>query len=128
MHSTTGWAVGDNGAIIKTSTGGEIIDVAIYEPESGDAPVVVELFQLHQNYPNPFNPTTTIIYEVAKSEKTIVSIYNILGKEIATLVSEIKQPGKYQVIWEAGDQPTGMYFVRMQAGNYTSVRKMMLLK
>ena len=85
-------------------------------------------FALCQNYPNPFNPTTTIVFDIPQAAKTNITVYDITGRLIDNLVSEYKQPGKYSVVWNAGDIPSGMYFVRMKAGNFSSVKKMMLLK
>ncbi len=122
-----GWAVGKNGAIVKTATGGEII-VAIDEPEFEDSPRVVESYQLHQNYPNPFNPTTTIVYDIPDAGKVQLTIFDIRGRLVDELVSDYHMAGRYKVIWDAGKQPSGVYFVRLVTRNFTDVKKMMLLK
>lgn len=93
-------------------------------------------FTLNQNYPNPFNPSTTISFTLPVSGYTTLKVYNILGKEIATLVNEFKQAGVYRV--EFGTQlarqggnsefSSGVYFYKLESGNYTSTRKMILLK
>ncbi len=85
-------------------------------------------FSLSQNYPNPFNPSTTIDYTVSKSGQVILSLYDILGKEIATLVNERKAAGNYSVDFNAGDLPSGVYFYRMQTGSFVSTKKFVLLK
>ncbi len=125
VNPTTGWAVGDNGAILKTSTAGEI-PVAINEPDFVDTEP--QKYMLHQNYPNPFNPTTTIVFDIPQAAKTNITVYDITGRTVDNLVSEYKQPGRYSVVWNAGDVPSGMYFVRMTAGTFSSVKKMILLK
>ena len=85
-------------------------------------------FALLQNYPNPFNPTTAISYRLSDLSLVDLSIFNVLGQKIATLVSEKQPAGKYQVNWDASGLPTGLYFFQLKAGKYSEVRKMMLLK
>lgn len=83
---------------------------------------------LSQNFPNPFNPTTRINYMVNSSENITIKIYNILGKEIKTLLSEYKQPGTYFIDFDASYLPSGVYFYRIISGNYSETKKMMLLR
>jgi endo-1,4-beta-xylanase len=85
-------------------------------------------FLLSQNYPNPFNPSTTIEYSVPKAAFVSVRMYDILGREVATLVNEKKQPGKYQVSWDASNMPSGVYFYRLQSGSYAASKKLLVLK
>jgi len=85
-------------------------------------------FKLNQNYPNPFNPSTLIEYSVAKPERVTIKIYNVLGKEIATLVDEFKEPGVYSVRFDASQLSSGIYFYRLQSESYNAVRKMILQK
>ena len=85
-------------------------------------------FILHQNYPNPFNPTTNIKYDVPKASYVELTIYNILGKEITTLVNEKLNAGSYEVDWNASGYPSGVYFYKMVADDYVNVKKMILLK
>lgn len=91
-------------------------------------------FRLEQNYPNPFNPTTTIKYEVPENNSAInIAVYNSLGELVKTLVSEVKNAGRYEVSWEGTDQyggrvASGMYICRIQSGKFSQSRKMMLLK
>lgn len=95
-------------------------------------------FTLYQNYPNPFNPSTTIEYtipnntviasEAKQSVGVTLKVYDILGREIATLVNEQKSAGKYQVQFNASNLASGMYIYKLQAGSFTQVKKMMLLK
>ena len=86
-------------------------------------------FQLFQNYPNPFNPSTSIEYAVPSNEYVSLKVYDILGNEIATLVSDFKQAGNYRVqfIASAGTS-SGVYFYILKAGNYKEVKKMMVIK
>jgi len=83
---------------------------------------------LSQNFPNPFNPTTTIEYALPEASHVTLDVYDILGRKVTTLVSELKQPGYHQVTWNAADQTSGMYFYKIQAGDFTETKKMLLLK
>ncbi len=107
-------------------------DVGAYEYSdatgiSADLSVPVSTM-LNQNFPNPFNPTTTIRYAIARSGWTQLKIFNVLGREVATLVNEVKQPGTYSVQWDASGVPSGVYYYRMQSGEYMSAKKMLVLK
>jgi hypothetical protein len=83
---------------------------------------------LYQNFPNPFNPATKIDFNIAKSSDTKLIIYDMLGKEIAVLVNEHLQPGKYQVDWDGSHYTSGTYFYKLISEDYTITKKMMLLK
>jgi len=90
-------------------------------------------FALGQNYPNPFNPETQIDYQVPKAGNVNISVYNIIGQLVTTLVDEVKTPGYYSVSWNARDQnglrvPSGVYIARMVTNNYSMTRKLVLLK
>ena len=90
-------------------------------------------YNLLQNYPNPFNPTTTITYEIARAEKTKLVIYDILGREVTTLVNQDQMPGIYKVVWDGMNNfgqsvSSGIYFYRLQTSDFTNVKKMILLK
>jgi hypothetical protein len=85
-------------------------------------------FSLHQNYPNPFNPTTTITYDVSKSAYVKIEVFNILGEKVATLVNETKAPGEYHVTFDGTKFSSGVYLYRMLAGDFVSVKKLILVK
>jgi hypothetical protein len=85
-------------------------------------------FALHPPYPNPFNPTTTINYQVPTNALINIMIYNILGQKVATLFDDIKQPGRHTITWNATNQPSGVYFCRMVAGDFVQIRKLLLIK
>ncbi len=85
-------------------------------------------FDLSQNYPNPFNPVTNISYQVASSGVVKITVYDMLGKEVKTLVNEFKEPGYYNMNFDAGNLNSGVYFYRMNAGEYSSVKKLVLMK
>ena len=87
-----------------------------------------ESFDLFQNYPNPFNSYCTIKYSIPKSSQVTLKIFNTLGEEITTLVNEEKPVGTYELNWNAANLPSGVYFYRLQAGDYVQTRKMILLK
>ena len=85
-------------------------------------------FALEQNYPNPFNPATTIKYSISKDQLVDLKIYDVMGNEIVTLVSEIKSSGNYEVIFDASNLPSGAYFYTLVTEDFVSTKKMMLLK
>ena len=85
-------------------------------------------FSLSQNYPNPFNPSTRIRYELPVSSKVKIMIYDILGREITTLINETRPAGRYEIKWNASRFSSGVYFYRIQAGNFVQTKKLMLLK
>ncbi len=89
---------------------------------------VPALFELHQNYPNPFNPATTISFTLGKAGITTLVVYNVLGQKVATLVSGNLSAGRHDVKFDASAVSSGMYFYRLESGNLSSVKKMMLLK
>ncbi len=98
---------------------------------------IPEKFSLSQNYPNPFNPTTKIKFSipllllggVSRSDGVVsLKIYNALGQEVATLVNEKLNPGTYEVSWDASNYPSGVYFYKLETGNYSETKKMVLLK
>jgi hypothetical protein len=84
--------------------------------------------QLYQNYPNPFNPVTMINYQLPMASKVELSIYNLLGQEVATLVNERQQAGYHIVEWDASGIASGVYYYRLEAGNFIETRKMIYLK
>jgi hypothetical protein len=85
-------------------------------------------FSLNQNYPNPFNPSTSIQYQVSSTLNVSLKVYDVLGNEVASLVSEEKPAGTYEVKFSAAELSSGMYFYRLQAGNFVETKKMLLLK
>ncbi len=85
-------------------------------------------FELRQNYPNPFNPTTVISYQLSAASDVTLSVFDILGREVATLVNGKQTAGYYDVTFDASNLPSGVYFYRLQAGSYNETMKLMLLK
>ena len=93
--------------------------------ENEDAPLA---FTLDQNYPNPFNPSTTINYSINDAGAVNISVYNLMGQKVATLVDENKAAGQYNVRWNAAGVASGMYYYRIEAGGQSITRKMTLIK
>lgn len=87
-----------------------------------------QTFSLEQNYPNPFNPSTRIRYSVQSSGPVTLKVFDLLGKQVATLVDEVKQPGAYDFQWVADGLPSGVYHYRLQGVDGTSSRKLVLMK
>jgi len=89
---------------------------------------IPSFFTLEQNYPNPFNPSTTLRYSLPQSAQVQIKVSDVLGNEIETLVNEEKPVGTYELSWNAANLPSGVYFYRLQAGDFVQTRKMILLK
>ncbi len=85
-------------------------------------------FVLSQNYPNPFNPTTNIEYSLPRVSKVSLKIYDVLGREIRTLINDVKSPGKYTVTFNAQNLPSGVYFYHLEAGSFNETKRLMLTK
>jgi hypothetical protein len=85
-------------------------------------------FQLYQNHPNPFNPTTSIRYEVPTRTDVSLIIYNVLGQQVRTLVNTTQNAGRYLLQVDGSTLSSGIYFYRFEAGSFTKVRKMLLVK
>jgi len=90
--------------------------------------LIPEKYSLSQNYPNPFNPVTRINFAIPKQGLVTLKVYDLIGKEIKTLVNEIKAPGAYSVDFNGSEFPSGIYFFRIQSGSFTETRKMILIK
>lgn len=99
--------------------------VGVDENEPNNIP---ESFELQQNFPNPFNPSTTIKYNIPQTSFVSIKVYDLIGKEIATIVNEVKQSGIHQVSFNGENLSSGVYFYKMSAGEHTVVKKMNLLK
>jgi photosystem II stability/assembly factor-like uncharacterized protein len=125
VNLNTGWIVGSQGTILKTTSGGEIGIKQISN-------IIPNCFSLSQNYPNPFNPTTKIKFSIPPSRGargvTNLTIYDVLGREIAALVNEQLSPGSYEAEWDGSNYPSGVYFYKLTTADYTETKKMILLK
>ncbi|HCV43335.1 MAG TPA: hypothetical protein DGH68_07610 [Bacteroidetes bacterium] len=85
-------------------------------------------FTLGQNYPNPFNPSTAIEYSVPQRTSVEIKVFDVLGREVATLLNEEKSAGVFTVRWDASGMASGVYFYQLQAGSFVDVKKLILLK
>lgn len=85
-------------------------------------------FGLFQNYPNPFNPVTHIRFQIPERSHVKITVFNILGEQVQTLLDDEKDKGIYEITFDASNLSTGIYLCRMQAGNYISIKKMLYLK
>lgn len=137
IDSAYGIAVGNDGTVLKTTESGTL---------NGNKPPVADIpsdFKLYQNYPNPFNPTTTIEFDIPEQSKVILRVYNILGQEVATLVNEELNAGRYEVkfngsstsggissgVSSKGGYASGVYFYRITTGSgFSQTKKLLLLK
>jgi hypothetical protein len=93
-----------------------------------DNNTTVKKFELSQNYPNPFNPTTMINYSVPTASLVTIKVYDVLGREIANLVNEQKTAGSYNVQFNGSALASGVYFYRMQSGDFVQTKKLLLMK
>ncbi len=101
-----------------------------FEPETAidEVESLPQEFSLSQNYPNPFNISTSIRYSLPEASKVTIEIYDILGRKVETLVSGIRPAGWHSVVWNADNQPSGIYFYRLEAGEYAESKNCLLLK
>jgi photosystem II stability/assembly factor-like uncharacterized protein len=121
-NDSIGWAVGSNGVILKTTNGGIsfVNQISIRIPKD---------FSLNQNYPNPFNPSTNIKYQIKENKFVTLKVFDLLGKEVATLVNEKQSPGTYEVTFDARALSSGIYFYTLYAdGLLIDCKKMILMK
>lgn len=129
VNANTGIIVGgttENTVIFKTTDGGGFISALSIESNSFAA----DEYSLHQNYPNPFNPSTRINYELRNSNYVTLKVFDLLGKEVATLVNEKQSAGSYAVDFNSSEfnLPSGIYFYTLNAGDFKETRKMILIK
>jgi len=89
---------------------------------------LIASYKLFQNYPNPFNPTTNLQYQISKGDNVTLKIYDILGKEVTTLVNKFQPAGSYKVQFDASGLKSGVYFYRLAVGSYSKVNKLILIK
>ena len=119
----------DSAVTLFVTTGTEILTHRISGSNSIDPSVktAVKKYNLSQNHPNPFNPSTQITFSVPKATDVTLKVYDVLGREIAVLVNERKQPGEYKVSWNAEGVPSGVYFYRIVAGEFVETKKMIVV-
>jgi hypothetical protein len=85
-------------------------------------------YKLYNNYPNPFNPTTNVQFSIVNVHYVTLKVFDILGRNVATLVNEQLQPGTYEVTWNAQNYTSGVYFYRLQSGDFTDTKRMLMIK
>ena len=125
-----GTIIADSGLSITVAKDSSYFTAVNEEPKN------ISSYSLSQNYPNPFNPTTKIKYEIPASKSVEgeyipsvqLKIYDLMGKEVTTLVNEKKKSGNYEVEFNASSLPSGVYFYKLSAGNFTETKKLVLLK
>jgi hypothetical protein len=115
-----------SGSIVKTggTTSRNPVTTGVEESNS----LAPDRYTLNQNYPNPFNPSTNFTYQVAGQEFVSLKVYDALGREVASLVNEVKQAGTYGATWNAAGFGSGIYFCKMQAGSFLDTKKLILMK
>ena len=123
----TGTVVGGDGTILRTTSGGT---VSIQIPNTQLIPAE---YELRQNYPNPFNPTTIISYQLPSVNDVTLMIFDLLGREVITLVNKRPSAGEHEVTWDGRDASgqvvsSGIYIYRLQAGAFVQNRKMLLIR
>ncbi len=120
------WSVIDSNESVE-DTIRIIVEGAVILSTDGDLTVPVK-FVLYQNYPNPFNPSTVINYSIPKQSNVTLKVIDVLGKEVATLVNKQQKAGYYEVEWDVVNNSSGVYFYRIQAGDFVQTKKMVLMK
>lgn len=132
LHLAEGSDLIDGGTDIGLPFIGQAPDLGCFEsdyPASVDGPGETPLaFRLGQNSPNPFNPSTAIAFQLPAYRRVKLAIYDLLGREVTTLVDGAREPGDHSVRWDAAGHPSGVYFYRLDVGGRSEVRKMILLR
>jgi hypothetical protein len=119
--SLTGYAVGEEGVIVKYKYQ--------YPDFVNEYPLpIVSDFTLNQNFPNPFNPSTTISYYLSEPGRVTINIYNLLGTHITTLIEDYRSNGNHSLVWNAENEPSGVYYLQLDVNGKQATRKMVLLK
>ena len=122
FDNRNGFIVGSGGTILKTSNGGTTDAVQTMNERPSD-------FQLLQNFPNPFNPSTNISFSLPERAVVRLTVFDLLGRTAATLVNgEYLNGGTHTIKWDAADFPSGVYFYKLEAGNISQTRKLLLLR
>lgn len=117
----------DYNTAFNTSANLDLIEQSVTAVESNNV-IIAKNYQLYQNYPNPFNPTTNIKFELPQSGNIKIVVYNVIGKEIATLVNDYRTAGVYNVTFDASKLSSGVYFYKILTNGFTATKKMVLMK
>jgi hypothetical protein len=105
-----------------------ITRAGVFTSTGNNTTIAPDKFELSQNYPNPFNPSTVINFSLPKSSLVTLKVYDITGKEVKTLVNELRSAGRYDVTFDASNFATGVYFYTLETENFTQTKKMLLVK
>jgi hypothetical protein len=124
LDDSTGWIAGDDGIILKTTSGG--ITAIDSGPMSRET--IPESVRLYQNYPNPFNPRTVIGWQLVENSEVTLEVYNLQGQKIETLLAAFLHSGYHSITFDAKALPSGIYFYQLQAGEEIRRCKMVLVK
>jgi len=122
FDNTIPFTLGPNGKI--SEEGGSLLITVGIENETQ----LPKKFALYQNFPNPFNPATTIRYDLPKQATVTITIFDVIGRQVAKLVNSEQPAGAYSVRWDATGFASGLYYYRIEAGDFASVRKLVLMK
>jgi hypothetical protein len=90
--------------------------------------MILSAFSLNQNYPNPFNPTTVISFQLSVAGQVVLKVYDVMGREVQTLVNESLKPGTYQASFDGSTLNSGVYFYKISAGEFTDTKRMLMIK
>ena len=118
--------------VVLSSSDGQTQDFTLNNAEAF-LKIIPDQFALHSIYPNPFNPITNISYELSNPSRVTITIYDLKGREVKTIVNEWKQPGYYSTVWNSTDDrnnpvSSGIYFYRMKTNTFHKTLKMLLIK
>jgi len=122
INDNTGWSAGSQGKIFYTTNGGGPVSVQNISSE------VPSEYSLKQNYPNPFNPSTNVKFSIVNSGLVKLTVYDVLGHEVQTLVNETLQPGTYETTFDGSMLPSGVYFCKLTSGDFSETKRLTLLK
>ena len=123
VNDTVGWICSTTGVILYTTTGGQTLTGIATQTEN-----IANVYELHQNYPNPFNNQTKIRFEIPKYSEVRIIVYDILGRQRDIVIDGIYQAGKYEIKFDGSNLVNGIYFYKIQSGDFVSVKRMLLIK
>ncbi|MBU0710666.1 T9SS type A sorting domain-containing protein [bacterium] len=119
----------NNNYVLKGMVGNPLNSVIFFPTEIINEGITLPAeYKLYKNYPNPFNPVSNIEYDITENQNVKLEIYDISGRLIETLVNQTQEPGRYKVTWDASGHAAGVYLYRITAGQFTDVKKCILLK
>lgn len=121
VDALNGYVCGDSGKVLKTTNGG-----LTFITQSGE--LYPDRYILSQNYPNPFNPVTNIKFDISIAGFVKITVYDLLGREVTSLVKQQMQPGNYSVDWDGSNYPSGVYFYKLEAEKFNETKRMVLVK